>query len=119
MKMKKSLGLCLAVIGFFFVFTNFTIADPLDNWHLRYSSSKTLNAVTYGNGTFVAVGYQGTILYSVDGIAWEPRTSGTSMYLNGVTYGNSTFVAVGDHGTILISIDGRIGHQELHIQEPP
>ena len=63
-----------------------------------------LNAVTYGNGTFVAVGELGTILTSPDGVTWTIRTSGTSYGLNGITYGNNTFVAVGD--TILTSPDG-------------
>jgi photosystem II stability/assembly factor-like uncharacterized protein len=106
MKPTKLLCSGLVLLSIFLCTASFSIADPLDSWHLRYSSSKILNAVAYGNGTFVAVGDQGTILNSVDGITWGPKTSGTSMYLNGVTYGNSTFVAVGDHGTILISPDG-------------
>ena len=106
MRIGKLLSSILLFISFLIVFPNSIIADPLDSWHLRYSSSNILNTVAYGNGTFVAVGKQGTILNSVDGITWGPKTSGTSMDLEGVTYGNSTFVAVGDHGTILISPDG-------------
>jgi hypothetical protein len=59
--------------------------------------------VTYGNGTFVAVGEGGTILTSPDGVSWTARTSGTSNWLDGVAYGNGLFVAVGDRGTILTS----------------
>jgi hypothetical protein len=51
--------------------------------------------VTYGNGLFVAVGEDGTILTSPDGVTWTQRTSGTSNWLNGVAYGNGLFVAVG------------------------
>jgi len=65
-----------------------------------------LQAVTYGNGLFVAVGYNGAILTSRDGVNWTWRTSGTREDLQAVTYGNSTFVAVGMHGTILTSRDG-------------
>ena len=110
MRINRLLSFCLLFISSLIVFPNFAVADPLDTWHLRYTSSYSTSvyAITYANGIFVAVGNQGTILYSVDGIAWEPRTSGTSMNLNGVTYGNGTFVAVGDHGTILISPDGQI-----------
>jgi photosystem II stability/assembly factor-like uncharacterized protein len=107
MRVDKLLSSGLLVISFLIVFPNSTVADPLDNWHLRYSPSNFLITVAYGNGTFVAVGGEGTILNSVDGITWEPRTSGTSMTLNMVTYGNGLFVAVGPHGTILISPDGR------------
>jgi photosystem II stability/assembly factor-like uncharacterized protein len=59
--------------------------------------------VTYGNGTFVAVGRNGTILTSRDGVNWTRRTSPTRDWLNSVTYGNGRFVAVGDYGTILTS----------------
>jgi hypothetical protein len=58
--------------------------------------------VTYGNGTFVAVGRNGTILTSRDGVNWTQRTSGGNQ-LKGVAYGNNTFVAVGEYGTILTS----------------
>ena len=59
--------------------------------------------MTYGNGTFVAVGVGGTILTSPDGVNWTAQNSGTNNHLRGVTYGNGTFVAVGLGGTILTS----------------
>jgi hypothetical protein len=62
-----------------------------------------LAGVTYGKGTFVAVGDTGTILTSPDGVRWEAKTSGTSDLLAGITYGKGTFVAVGSYGTILQS----------------
>ncbi|MDA3897685.1 MAG: BACON domain-containing carbohydrate-binding protein, partial [Desulfobacteraceae bacterium] len=67
--------------------------------------------VTYGNGTFVAVGMQGTILTSTDGTTWSSQNSGTTKTLQGVTYGNGLFVAVGgeysaETGVILTSSDG-------------
>jgi hypothetical protein len=53
--------------------------------------------VTYGNGLFVAVGPHGTILISLDGRTWTPRTpySGTTHDLYTVAYGNGIFVALG------------------------
>jgi hypothetical protein len=54
----------------------------------------------------VAVGKDGTILTSPDGVSWTARTSGTSKSLSGVAYGNGTFVAVGGGGAILTSPDG-------------
>ena len=69
------------------------------------SNTDTHNGVTYGNSTFVTVGFS-TISTSLDGTTWTSRTSGISYNLNGVIYGNSTFVAIGDSGTILTSSNG-------------
>jgi hypothetical protein len=62
-----------------------------------------LYGVVYGNGLFVAVGWDGAILTSTNGVTWTQRTSPTRDSLYGVTYGNSVFVAVGYRGTILTS----------------
>ena len=56
MRIVKLLSSILLFLSFLIVFPNSIIADPLDSWHLRYSPSKILNAVAYGNGTFIAVG---------------------------------------------------------------
>jgi hypothetical protein len=68
--------------------------------------------VTYGNGTFVAVGDGGTILTSPDVASWTQRTSG-GQSLYGVAYGKGLFVAVGGYSdpwssasVILTSPDG-------------
>lgn len=79
---------------------------------VRWTSSKSntsshLFSVTYGNGTYVAVGENGTILTSNDGgDNWTNRASNTGKMLRSVAYGNGTYVAVGDDGTILSSGDG-------------
>jgi len=65
-----------------------------------------LEDVAYGNSTFVAVGWRGTILTSRDGVRWVERPSGIEDFLQDVAYGNGTFVAVGEWGTILTSRDG-------------
>jgi hypothetical protein len=76
-------------------------------WTQRTSGTgNDLIGVAYGNGLFVAVGDDGTILTSPDGVSWTQRTSGTGNLLEGVTYGNGLFVAVGKDGTILTSPDG-------------
>ncbi|MGC8905804.1 MAG: hypothetical protein ACP5OL_11985, partial [Thermus sp.] len=59
-----------------------------------------LNAVAYGNGTFVAVGDNSTIFTSPDGVTWTAQDSGTSYSLYGVTYANGTFVVVGSGGIL-------------------
>jgi hypothetical protein len=69
------------------------------------AQNHNLNAVCYGNGLFVAAGYQ-TILISTNGNDWEDRSSGIDTFLFSVAYGNGAFVAVGIAGTILRSTDG-------------
>jgi len=69
-------------------------------------TTKNLWGVTYGNGLFVTVGWNGTILTSSDGITWTERTSGTPIDLYGITSRNGLFVTVGESGTILTSPDG-------------
>jgi hypothetical protein len=67
---------------------------------------QTLYDVTFGAGTFVAVGANGTIFSSVSGGAWGPTSSGVSNTLRAVAYGGGSFVAAGDHGVLLSSPDG-------------
>ncbi len=86
------------------------------------NNTVSINDVTYGNSTFVAVGQSGRILTSSNGTSWTTRTSGTTSNLIGVTYGNSTFLTLlssswegvvgnsdnGSHttGTVLTSSNG-------------
>lgn len=86
----------------------------VDNWHHADISSilkgGTLNDVTFGNGMFVAVGYHGTIVASVDGKKWTSHNAEYPYILHGISFGNGMFVAVGDipagGNIILISTDG-------------
>ncbi len=105
---KSILSLIVLSVLFVGVFSHLSFADSLDNWHVRDNpaQSGTLNAITYGNGLFVAVGDNGTILTSTDGIIWAAGNSGTRVSLRGITYGNGTFIAVGSPGTIITSPDG-------------
>ena len=74
------------------------------------TTSNHLRGVAYGNLIFVAVGDSGTILTSLDGVAWtvppDLQNPLPSVRLRGVTYCRDTFIAVGDSGTILTSLDG-------------
>jgi photosystem II stability/assembly factor-like uncharacterized protein len=54
------------------------------------------NSITFGNNTFVAVGDDGYIATSSDGITWTYRNVGTSYNFKSVTFANNIFVAVGD-----------------------
>ncbi|MBX9889947.1 MAG: hypothetical protein K2X94_01605, partial [Amoebophilaceae bacterium] len=59
-----------------------------------------LNLGTIPN--FVAVGTNGTIIYSQDGVSWESTTFGTD-YINGVTFADNKYVAVGQNGAVYTS----------------
>lgn len=69
---------------------------------------QNLWSAIWGRDSFAAVGENGTILTSPDGITWTPRIGGTARWLVGVGYGNGLFVIVGDQGTLLTSPDGAI-----------
>lgn len=82
--------------------TNNSVATSPDgiNWTLRTTPSPTTvwYRITYGNGTFVAVGDAGSpnrIMTSPDGITWTGRTSANDAnnWVN-VAYGAGVFVAV-------------------------
>jgi len=63
--------------------------------------------VCRGGGQFVAVGENGTILSSPEGLVWTRQVSGTTVWLTSVAWGLGNFIAVGDHGTVLHSRDAR------------
>lgn len=66
------------------------------------------NAITYGNGKYVAVGSGFSIAYSTDGTSWTISKGGThsSSIYSGMAYGNGKFVACGSSGNISYSTDG-------------
>lgn len=73
------------------------------------ATSPTTNAlwsVGYGGGHFVAVGENGTIVSSPDGLSWTSRVVGVpTAWLVAAAYGAGTWVVVGDNGLILTSTD--------------
>jgi hypothetical protein len=66
-------------------------------------------AIAYGNGKFVAVGYNGKMAYSSDnGVTWKAVADskfGTSS-IEAIAFGNGKFVAGGDNRKIANSTDG-------------
>ncbi len=75
-------------------------------WTARTSgTAQNLLGVSYVNGQFIAVGAQGTLLTSPDGITWTAQASNTLNNLRGVAYGAGTYVAVGDAGAVVASTD--------------
>ena len=93
----------------FLVFAASTLAQ--ETWQSRPSGVNVpLWSVAYGDGQWVAVGEQGTILTSMDGTAWTVRSSGfPARWLVGVGYGtpggSGLWVVVGESGLILTSPD--------------
>jgi hypothetical protein len=101
---------------------DFTLVVPSDTWDRYWNLRDTgpnafrLNAVTYADGLFVAVGEGGRITTSVDGIRWKDHPPVTTMQLFGITSGTiagkNYFVAAGggarreSGGVILKSADG-------------
>lgn len=82
------------------------------NWTARTpSEAMWFQAISYGNGLFVAVARFGTnrIMTSPDGITWTSRTTLINPTFSGVAYGPGIWVAVCDSspgGTTFTSYDG-------------
>jgi probable HAF family extracellular repeat protein len=79
------------------------------HWQVKSSNTtSSLNAVTFGNGLFVAVGDHGAIVTSPNGNVWTPRASGTTDQLPAIAFGNGRFVATRANRDIpgLTSADG-------------
>ena len=86
-----------------YTLTSFNGAD----WQPSTPGVKALKAVAFGNGLFVAVGDNGTIVSSPDGVSWTPRWSPITNDLMAITYfANSKFVVSGMFGFSLNSNDG-------------
>lgn len=77
----------------------------LHEWTSRLSGLPVaLHDVTWDGEVFIAVGGEGAILTSADGIDWLPRESGTGADLFAVDAHGSDIVAVG-HEVLLFSAD--------------
>ena len=86
-------------IGFVLAFgaTCAALADGPQTWQWRspLPHGNTLEAVTYADGRFVAVGYNGAIMISTNGVSWNGLNSDTNFELTSLVVGNGIFVAVG------------------------
>ena len=104
-KLIKAVVLILNIITFTLLLRAVSASgEPLDSWHWRNGGE--FYGITYGNNTFVAVGYKSIIITSPDGVTWTKRSTGIITPLLSITYGSNTFVAVGENGVILTSPDG-------------
>lgn len=83
------------------------VAPPLGPWTTRTSgTAQSLRAVTWGGpGRFVAVGDNGTGLYSSDGITWTGST-GLTVNMQSIGANGNGFFAGGADATRYTSTDG-------------
>ena len=65
-----------------------------------------INSVAFGAGRYVAVGDEGAIFSSSDGLTWSKKDSKTTGTLHSVIYENNLFVAVGSGNIIRTSSNG-------------
>jgi len=85
-------------------------ADSVDAFHagtlIDGPTSDWLEGVTASASLAVAVGDNGAIYTSGDGISWKRRATIYSDWLRSVAFGNGIFIAVGDAGAVLTSSNG-------------
>ena len=87
------------------VSANITPAAPVAT---GYPADQQWEAVTYGDGKFVAVASSGSgnrVMTSVNGTYWTSRTSASNSNWQGITYADDLFVAVGSNA-VMTSPDG-------------
>lgn len=93
----------------------YLVASQVDTgswiWRNPLPQGNALSDLAVAGSLRVAVGSDGAIVTSSDGITWTARVSGTTDSLYSVAWSGSVFVAVGgdksdDHGIILSSPDG-------------
>lgn len=82
--------------------------SPLDQWTLRnpLPQGHNLHGVAWGQGQFVAVGANGTLVTSTNGTNWTAHNTQTVGSWSDVAYGDRRFVAVGNNGAVLVSTNG-------------
>ena len=80
--------------------------DGLNFTKKAHCFKKSISDLIYGNGLFIAVGKEGYVSKSVDGITWEDVPVVSEMDLYSVAYGNGKYVAVGNRHEVIVSEDG-------------
>jgi hypothetical protein len=86
------------------------VANPgASFWTARTAGFGTgiIRGLAYGSDLFVAVGDDGKMTTSTDGVSWTSRTSGFgTTRINAAAYGNGLYLAGGDSSTMTTSTDG-------------
>ncbi len=73
---------------------------------IRPLTKNDLTDIVYGHGVFVAVGRQGVILTSRNGLIWRIAEQDHVDDWQAVAYRDGRFLVAGDRGTVLYSDDG-------------
>lgn len=76
-------------------------------WNI-VDSNNSIEAITFGNTHFAAVGAKGSVYTSQDAAIWKKQTADTSKDLMSIIYANSRFVAGGYRGSLTTSTDGLV-----------
>ena len=83
-----------------------TSSSTGSSWTQRAKSADPFEAVAFGAGIYIAVGYY-KLWTSTNGTTWTDRSSTSpNQSVNSATYGNGLFVVVGGSGRISTSQDG-------------
>jgi hypothetical protein len=99
----------------------YTSADGR-NWTLHTGPDIDLvgASLAAGGGRYVAGGWRGHVIVSIDGATWEAAPSTFTPSLQRVAYGGGRFVVVGEgegaHGLIMTSADGRTWQTQLEVR---
>ena len=98
--------------GLYVACANFILVTSPDgaSWTTRtsgFASGDRIEALGYGNGLYLAGGFNGTLTTSTDGITWTNRTSGFGTdRIQAIGYGGGVYVAAGYDGKLTTSTDG-------------
>lgn len=78
------------------------------NWTERTTPTTAfLSSIAIGNETSIAVGENGTLLYSTtDGASWTAVATGTTNWLYRARWIDNQFIVVGENGRIMTSTNG-------------
>ncbi len=76
-------------------------------WLEGSGTKKTVHDLVFGDDMFVAVGRDGMIAYSEDGLLWTHLEPVTEHSILGVVWGSDGWVAVAENGLVLWSEDGK------------
>ena len=94
-----------AIVLLAFFFSTEAFCQTKWEWRNPLPQGNQLLSVAFGKGVFVAVGWDGSILYSKNAVEWNKSGNSYAKSLNSVVFGTD-FVIVGNEGTILFSSDG-------------
>ena len=81
------------------------VSDAIhDGWQLKYTA-ENLNSVVYGNNQYVAVGDEGQVISSADGLTWSQISYHLPSNLYDIVYEGSYYVVAGADGYIYFAPD--------------